>query len=63
MRIIEESDKTTLPELEFPEPDEPKEKSNDESKGSKTWLQKEMFNIAKEIHELGNKLMDVASKL
>ena len=58
MRIIEQPEETTLP---AEEPSETKETMKVESK--KISPQQEMFYIAKEIHELGNKLMELASKL
>ena len=58
MRIIE-SEETTLPEEEVSTSEKPKIKVVSE----RISPQKEMILIAKEIHELGNKLIQLATKL
>lgn len=59
MRIIESEDiETVLPEAEeTSKVNEPVVESKDDSSKIK------LFALAKEIHEIGNKLMDFASKL
>lgn len=56
MRIIENVEETTLPTEEPSEVKEVKEKSNDS-------LQKQIFNISQQMHELGVKLANLATKL
>ena len=56
MRIIEQSFEEPVSEsTQLPEENKKVEQTSS--------IEKEMFRIAKEIHELGNKLMEIASKL
>lgn len=61
MRIIESKEETTFPEEPISEEKGVKEVIKEEK--PKTSYQKEIFLIAKEIHELGNKLIELATKL
>lgn len=58
MRIIEQEEETTLPQEETPKVTETK-KDNP----AKSSVQQEILQIAKDFHELGNKLIELATKL
>lgn len=62
MRIIESEKETTFPEKPVSEEKEIQEVIEEKPK-AKSLPQKEIFLIAKEIHELGNKLIELATKL
>lgn len=63
MRIIESKEETTFPEEIAPAEKEVREVIKEEKPKSEISSQKEIFLIAKEIHELGNKLIELATKL
>lgn len=62
MRIIESEEETTFPEKPVSEEKEIREVIEEKPK-AKSLPQKEIILIAKEIHELGNKLIELATKL
>lgn len=56
MRIIEQSEESTLPEVEEPKVKEPKPaKSNS--------IQEDLFDIAQRLYTIGNELNKIATKL
>lgn len=59
MRIIE-SNETTLPELEL---DDAKPNSESKKTDSKQSLQRDLFDIAQQLHTVGNQLSKLATKL
>ena len=56
MRIIEQSEETTLPEVEAPEVKEPKPVK-------KNTIQEDLFDIAQKLYTIGNELSKIATKL
>ena len=59
MRVIE-SNKTTLPELELDDMEPDYESKKTDSKQS---LQRDLFDIAQQLHTVGNQLSKLATKL
>ena len=61
MRVIE-SNETTLPELEL-ELDDVKPDRESKKTDSKQSLQRDLFDIAQQLHTVGNQLSKLATKL